>query len=65
MGFNYTYFQDILDVVGSPEVLVGFSGHKNPLYLVPCEEGKKQDGYVNVVMPMEIDAKAGEKQAES
>lgn len=58
LGFNFTYFQDVLDAVGSPEVIIGFSGHKNPVYVVPCEEGEKQDGYVNVIMPMELDAKA-------
>ena len=49
--------------MGSPEVIVGFSGHKNPVYVVPCKEGEKQDGYVNVIMPMELDAKAAEGQA--
>lgn len=63
LGFNFTYFQDVLDAVGSPEVIIGFSGHKNPVYIVPCEEGEKQDGYVNVIMPMELDAKAAEGQA--
>ena len=63
LGFNFTYFQDVLDAVGSPEVIVGFSGHKNPVYVVPCKEGEKQDGYVNVIMPMELDAKAAEGQA--
>jgi DNA polymerase-3 subunit beta len=58
LGFNFTYFQDVLDAVGSPEVMIGFSGHKNPVYVVPCEEGEKQDGYVNVIMPMELDARA-------
>ena len=58
LGFNFTYFQDVLDAVGSPEVIIGFSGHKNPVYVVPCEEGEKQDGYVNVIMPMELDARA-------
>ena len=58
LGFNFTYFQDVLDAVGSPEVIIGFSGHKNPVYVVPCKEGEKQDGYVNVIMPMELDAKA-------
>lgn len=63
LGFNFTYFQDVLDAVGSPEVIIGFSGHKNPVYVVPCEEGEKQDGYVNVIMPMELDARAAEGQA--
>ena len=63
LGFNFTYFQDVLDAVGSPEVIIGFSGHKNPVYVVPCKEGEKQDGYVNVIMPMELDAKAAEGQA--
>ncbi len=63
LGFNFTYFQDVLDVVGSPEVMIGFSGHKNPVYVVPCEEGEKLDGYVNVIMPMELDARAAEGQA--
>ena len=63
LGFNFTYFQDVLDAVGSSEVIVGFSGHKNPVYVVPCEEGEKQDGYVNVIMPMELDARAAEGQA--
>lgn len=58
LGFNFTYFQDVLDAVGSPEVIIGFSGHKNPVYVVPCEDGEKQDGYVNVIMPMELDARA-------
>lgn len=58
LGFNFTYFQDVLDAVGSPEVMIGFSGHKNPVYMVPCEEGEKQDGYVNVIMPMELDGGA-------
>lgn len=58
LGFNFTYFQDVLDAVGSSEVMIGFSGHKNPVYVVPCEEGEKQDGYVNVIMPMELDARA-------
>lgn len=58
LGFNFTYFQDVLDAVGSPEVIIGFSGHKNPVYVVPCEEGEKQDGHVNVIMPMELDARA-------
>lgn len=58
LGFNFTYFQDVLDAVGSPEVIIGFSGHKNPVYVVPCKDGEKQDGYVNVIMPMELDAKA-------
>ncbi len=55
LGFNFTYFRDVLDVVGSSEVIIGFSGHKNPVYLVPCEEGEKQDGYMNVIMPMDLD----------
>lgn len=63
LGFNFTYFQDVLDAVGSPEVIIGFSGHKNPVYMVPCEEGEKQDGYMSVIMPMELDAKAAEGQA--
>ena len=63
LGFNFTYFQDVLDAVGSSEVIIGFSGHKNPVYLVPCEEGEKQDGYVNVIMPMELDANVAEGQA--
>ena len=63
LGFNFTYFQDVLDAIGSPEVIIGFSGHKNPVYVVPCEEGEKQDGYVNVIMPMELDARAAEEQA--
>ena len=63
LGFNFTYFQDVLDALGSSEVIIGFSGHKNPVYVVPCEEGEKQDGYVNVIMPMELDAKAAEGQA--
>ena len=63
LGFNFTYFQDVLDAVGSPEVIIGFSGHKNPVYMVPCEEGEKQDGYVNVIMPMELDARSAEGQA--
>ena len=63
LGFNFTYFQDVLDAVGSPEVIIGFSGHKNPVYVVPCDEGEKQDGYVNVIMPMELDARAAEGQA--
>lgn len=58
LGFNFTYFQDVLDAVGSPEVIIGFSGNKNPVYMVPCKDGEKQDGYVNVIMPMELDAKA-------
>ncbi len=58
LGFNFTYFQDVLDAVGSSEVMIGFSGHKNPVYVVPCDEGEKQDGYVNVIMPMELDARA-------
>ena len=62
LGFNFTYFQDVLDAVGSPEVIIGFSGHKNPVYVVPCSEGEKQDGYVNVIMPMELDARAAEGQ---
>lgn len=62
LGFNFTYFQDVLDVVGSSQVVIGFSGHKNPVYIVPCEEGEKQDGYVNVIMPMELDTKATEGQ---
>ena len=40
-------------------MIIGFSGHKNPVYVVPCSEGEKQDGYVNVIMPMELDARAG------
>ena len=63
LGFNFTYFQDVLDALGSPEVIIGFSGHKNPVHLVPCKEGEKQDGYVNVIMPMEPDARAAEGQA--
>jgi len=63
LGFNFTYFQDVLDAVGSPEVIIGFSGHKNPVYVVPCEDGEKKGGYVNVIMPMELDAKAAEGQA--
>lgn len=63
LGFNFSYFQDVLDAIGSPEIIIGFSGHKNPVYVVPCEEGEKQDGYVNVIMPMELDAGAAEEQA--
>lgn len=62
LGFNFTYFQDVLDTVGSSEVMIGFSSHKNPVYVVPCEEGKKKEGHVNVIMPMELDAKAAEGQ---
>lgn len=50
LGFNYTYFQDFLDVLGEAEISFGFSGHKNPVLLVPASG----DGYVNVIMPMEL-----------
>ena len=58
LGFNFNYFQQVLDVVGSEDVVIGFSGHKNPVYLAPCEDGKKREGYMNVIMPMELDANA-------
>ena len=63
LGFNFTYFQDVLDTVGAPEVIIGFSGQKSPVYLVPCKEGKKKDGHVNVIMPMELDTRVAEGQA--
>lgn len=57
LGFNVSYLQDILSVIGTSEVILGFSGSKNVTYMVPCEKGEKQGGYVNVVMPMELDAR--------
>jgi len=58
------YFHEVLDVIGSLEIIIGFSGDKNPVVLVPCEDGDRREGYVNVIMPMESDTKADAKGAE-
>lgn len=58
LGFNFTYFQDVLDALDSPEVAIGFSSHKNPVCVAPCDKGKKQEGHMNVIMPMELEDRA-------
>ncbi len=54
LGFNGGYFQDVLEVIGSPEVQICFSGNKNPVCVLALDKGEKREGYMNVIMPMDL-----------
>ena len=53
VGFNASYFLEVLNAIEQEEVLLGISGELDPAVVRPADE-PEGDGYVAVVMPMRI-----------
>ncbi len=60
LGFNGGYIEEVMDVIGSPEIQIGFSSNKNPVCVFALDEGEKREGYMNVIMPLDIEKKSAD-----